>query len=158
MLENLIVNSFDRNYDEFMLSSFSELIKQMTPIDSKILKCLKEKESLPVCKISNYISEDSCKDLAINVFVNDEFPEYNLSVSSSIDNLGRLGLVRVDYDRTLTDNSAYDVFDNLKINKDFKKDYDGKPSPLGRGFCKVLTTYEVISQTSIGFYFIESCC
>lgn len=94
MFARLIAASLDKRKEGSVHHAFVEMIKQMSPLDAKILSTYKEQTFL-----LNFIygEIDSSKDETVisDIYLSDEFPEYNESVSLSIGNLSRLGLIDI---------------------------------------------------------------
>lgn len=128
--------------------AFVEIIKQLCSDECKMLKYLFSDPKMPMLKIRIKLDDDG--EVDITPYFSDicflskcerpqKFPEY-------LDNLHRLGLVEVFYDRYLVDDSYYGelrknpYFSNLiptNSDKTFEKKSMYVLSELGKKFCSV---------------------
>lgn len=129
--------------------AFVEIIKQLSSDECKMLKQLYEDNTLPMIKLRMRLNE-SQGEIDVKPYFSDicyvtecqypqKFPEY-------LDNLHRLGLVDVYYDRYLANGQCYE---NLKQHKGFENVMvDGNAtiiekksmyelSEMGKKFCKI---------------------
>lgn len=101
--------------------SFVEIIKQITPDECRMLKYLHSDSRMPIVKYRYKVDENG-GEADLTPYFSDicqradcelpqKFPEY-------LDNLHRLGLVEIFYDRFLTDEKYYD---ELRANPDLPK-------------------------------------
>lgn len=149
---NLISKSMDDRYAQTVHPSFAEIIKQMSPLDAKILKSIPQIDCFPLV---DYILKDSqstgYKTLVSNVYV-PPFPEVSLEqASASISSLNRLGIIKISTEVHLTDPSAYIPFRETEyfqaVSKQVKylgdtkaldtQNYLGDFTPLGNIFYKI---------------------
>lgn len=129
--------------------AFVDIIKQLSSDECKMIRYLYKNDKMPMIKIRIKVNgNDGENDLLpyfsdicyiTNCEYPQKFPEY-------LDNLHRLGLVEVYYDRYLTDNRHYD---NLKVHPKFirvrnddnvrviEKKSMYELSEFGKKFCKV---------------------
>ncbi len=129
--------------------AFVEIIKQLTSDECKMLKALYKNNILPMMKLRIKLDKEEGEgdvtpyfsDLCyvVGCHYPQKFPEY-------LDNLHRLGLVEVDYDRYLTNNQYYE---KLKEHKAFvnvvstetstiiEKKSIYKLSEMGKKFCSI---------------------
>lgn len=129
--------------------AFVEIIKQLSSDECKMLKRLHEDDIFPMIKLRRRV-DDNQGEIDVIPYFSDicyitecqypqKFPEY-------LDNLHRLGLVDVYYDRYLANEQFYE---NLKQNKDFPNIISGenfviiekksmyKLSEMGKKFCSI---------------------
>lgn len=127
--------------------AFVDIIKQLSPDEGKIIKYLYKDDKQPMMKLriilddgagendlSPYFSDIGYK---VNCYYPQKFPEY-------LDNLHRLGIVEVYYDRFLVDENYYD---ELKVHPYFphvdekinilEKKSMYELSAFGKKFCEV---------------------
>ncbi|WP_051910499.1 DUF4393 domain-containing protein [Carnobacterium pleistocenium] len=131
MFANLISSSLDQRKNETIHHSFVEIIKQMSPNDADIFALFSQQKALPF--VDYKITHDSFENKVINseLFFMELGNNYNMH-SISIINLERLGLIKINNDKWLIDETEYDKFSNnnfylnLKENNSFeaiRKDY-----------------------------------
>lgn len=129
--------------------AFVEIIKQLSSDECKMLKRLHEDNIFPMIKLRKNFNESE-GGIDVTPYFSDicyitecqypqKFPEY-------LDNLHRLGLVDVYYDRYLINEQFYE---NLKQNKDFPNVISGENSTIdekksmyelsemGKKFCSI---------------------
>lgn len=149
MFVSLISNSMNVDFSGFIHPSFSEMIKQMSPLDAKIIALFKNASipALPVCQyhlpIPGSISGATSPE---HIFM--EIPDGDIfSLSMSLVSLSRLGLINISYLKHLHDQTQYEKFlthpfykglsahwpvGNISIQKGV-----AEITPLGRSFVKV---------------------
>lgn len=115
---NLISKSMDDRYTQAVHPSFAEIIKQMSPLDAKILKSLDPRDSFPLV---DYILEDysnnSFNTLISNVYI-PSVPEISIKQAcSSISSLSRLGIIKIITNASLVDDSVYKPFKETEYYK-----------------------------------------
>lgn len=127
---------------------FIEIIKQLTTDECRMLKYLTVYKVVPMLKIRIKADEGGGEHDIHPYFSNicyiakcsypNKFPEY-------LDNLNRLGLVNVSYDRFLTNDKLYENlrldehFPVITMPKDKQVDYKGmfRLSEYGKKFCSI---------------------
>ena len=149
---NLISKSADSHYASNAHPSFAEIIKQMSPLDAKILKSFHPEQHFPLVDyvLKDY-SNNSFKTLISNVYI-PPFSGVDLEqVCTSISSLKRLGIIEIVTDIFLADASLYEPFketsdyqalsvyaasfrDSKKLET---KNYLGYLTPLGENFYEV---------------------
>lgn len=134
MFANLIASAMDSRMTSIAHPAFVEIIKQMSPLDAKVLiKMIENKWPIAGIKINTY------KDPTNRYSQNNVYSSFNVLtnfiplegisidnafvVSASIDNLCRLSLISVDPDLTFTDTNRYKVFESHPIINQFKEHY-----------------------------------
>lgn len=149
---NLISKSMDSDFKNNVHPSFAEIIKQMSPLDARILKSLRPSRSFPLV---DYIVEDKhVKDYEIklsNVYISD-FSEISIEqASNSISSLHRLGIIEIDTYSLLSEKTIYAPYKETsyyqKLLKDTRRrfafkqanirEYLGCFTPLGKNFFQV---------------------
>lgn len=119
MFENLITNSMDNRQSAKVHPSFTEIIKQMSPLDAQNLKLFEADAQLPIAQFiargdGNYIP------MTTNVFVsNPSCQDIDLQ-SVSISALCRIGLLEVKFDRHLNNETVYEPFLSLPLYKEME--------------------------------------
>lgn len=92
LFAKIVSASFDKSKNSILHRSYIEIIKQLSPLDAKVLKSLTEHFYLIGCttQIGNEV-----KLIFSNVLLNTVFTEIDLSTSISANNLCRLGIIEV---------------------------------------------------------------
>lgn len=109
MFSNLIASAFDAKKVSEVHPAFTEIIKQLSPLDARNLLILKDGENRPICDYQLKMDMTVYTTIAKNIFLeNEEESDLNLQ-SSSIVNLIRLGLLDLKMNAKLT-NSSYEKF------------------------------------------------
>ncbi len=149
MFVALISNSMNTDFSVYIHPSFSEIIKQMSTLDAKIIALFKDESlpGLPVCQYRMIIPGiNGAPSIPEHIFL--EIPEGAITPNSiSLASLSRLGLISISYMEYLHDDTLYEKFSTHPFYKDLKKNFPiGRISikkgiihltPLGRSFVKV---------------------
>ena len=119
MFAKLLASSMDNSKNNAVHNSFVEIIKQLSPLDAKNLELLNSNKMTAVAEIRSNISGNESYDIMIsNLFpYNDDVKDLNM-LSASLENIKRLGLITISYDKILTssDNiNPYSEIENLRI-------------------------------------------
>lgn len=123
MFAKLLASSMDSSKDDVIHNSFVEIIKQLSPEDAKNLLFLSASQFSPIvqikAKFSNKAGESILED---NYLLTDR--GHSPQTKISIDNLERLGLIKVSYANTLV---QYNIYQNyidtiLRIKNDQVKE------------------------------------
>ncbi len=109
---NLLAKSMNSDTKDSVLPSFVEIIKQMSPIDSMVFKTIMERDVNPIIDLLYAKIEDPkfpipsvSRNIAINISDIDIASIESISVS--IDNLTRLGLIFIPADKSYTNKRFY---------------------------------------------------
>ena len=152
MFVSLISNSMNSDYTEEVHPSFSEMIKQMSALDGKVLQKFKSgpSEGFPLCDYRKEIDETSYESLVENIFL--EMPDYDVySLARSITSLERFGLLSIPpFASLLPEKGEGDLYQKFKDAPLYHELQDAYPNaniviehrkvnltPLGRSFVKV---------------------
>lgn len=149
MFVNLISKSINADFSDFIHPSFSEIIKQMSSLDAKIIALFKDGSvpGLPVCQYQLPISGSiSSTTLLEHIFL--EIPHKDtFALSVSLESLSRLGLLTISYSEYLHDQTQYEKFLTHTSYKNLSTYWPAgkihikkgiiKLSSLGRSFVKV---------------------
>lgn len=114
MYLNLLATAMDNRISEVAHPAFTEIIKQLNSEEAQMFK--EFSESLPICLIKlTHTEKQSWNVLAMHL-LNDidletENPIVNPKVPALVDNLIRLGLIKVDYQIYLSDTGSYEWVD-----------------------------------------------
>lgn len=148
MFVNLISKSINADFSDFIHPSFSEIIKQMSSLDAKIIALFKDGSvpGLPVCQYQLPIPGRSSATFPEHIFL--EIPHRDIfSLSVSLESLSRLRLLTISYSEYLHDQTQYEKFLSHTFYKDLSTYWSVgkipikkgiiKLSPFGRAFVKV---------------------
>ena len=117
MFEKLIINSMDSRKISQVHPSFTEVIKQLSPLDAQNLKCFADTPKLPICEFRNVLNNSGYYLIKTNVFIeNPKCQDIDLQ-SVSMSSLSRLELITIDYVSYLVDEKNYDNFEKLPLYK-----------------------------------------
>lgn len=155
MFSSLIASSMNTDYNNLVHHSFVEIIKQLSPLDARILSELKE--------VSPFVSFRNENELGEGVFINEIFfwtenfpsPKEN---AISLLNLERQGLIKLKYQEFLTDKALYNCYNNSSYFKEVKRlieDELSDPNDLPR---TATIRENIISITDLGLAFRKVCC
>lgn len=110
MFEKLIVNSMDNRKISKVHPSFTEIIKQLSPLDAQNLTLFRNVNTLPLAEFQIKKEAGSFIIVHTNVFLSN--PDCtNIAIQGiSISSLERLGLLSIDYDTYLSDKTFYEKF------------------------------------------------
>ena len=119
MFAKLLASSMDKSKNDIAHNSFVEIIKQLSPLDAKNLEILYNKNLTAVAEIRNKsVNQNGFHVLISNIFpYNEDVKDFNV-LSASLENLKRLGLIKISYDKILTSSDGtnpYHEIENIKI-------------------------------------------
>lgn len=112
MFAKLIAASMDKRASGSVLPCFTEIIKQMIPLDAQNLQCFEENGNLYQMPIVEYISKTKVGYTVLSSYVflgnpqQQDIPQQAQSISA----LERLGLVNVSFETYYTNNNYYTPF------------------------------------------------
>lgn len=159
MFAKLIAKSFDNTQIPLIQPSFVEIIKQLTPLDAKILKSIYIEGNKSIIrghltKIHSDGQLETCKSTS-NLYLFDDCRDIN-HINISLDNLIRLNLISLTYDEQFKNKNMYKNLEkayNDKFNFYFLSEY---PNFKSYGY-EVSINYGRIVTTSFGFAFASIC-
>lgn len=94
MFAKLIAAEMDVTKSDQVHHAFVEIIKQMNPLDAKVLSDLDNPTSLLYCLFPAK-NDPNMSQVLSDIYLSDTFPEYDQGVSLAIGNLSRLGLLDI---------------------------------------------------------------
>ena len=95
---NLISSSLSNKYCAYVHPSFSEIIKQMTPLDARNMVIFSKKSFYPICNYRIYYKDNSFDDYYKNIFLSNTEETRLVNQAVSVSSLERLGLIEVCFD------------------------------------------------------------
>ncbi|WP_312249617.1 DUF4393 domain-containing protein [Streptococcus parasuis] len=131
MFASLLASSFDSSKNPQLHHSFVEIIKQMSPLDAQNLIKIATFRRFPVARYSIKFENNTTSLLKSLVFI----PVENLAESAdnsifdfdrhatSITNLERLGLIKIDFGFWLSSDSRYSLLENNPLAEAYKTSY-----------------------------------
>ncbi|MFC9777809.1 DUF4393 domain-containing protein [Paenibacillus chitinolyticus] len=157
MFAQLIASSMNKSENSLVHTSFIEIIKQLSPLDAKILKFLHDNEhSVPIASI-RYVPKNQIsgqKNIFDNFFPLPDMKTTNYrTYLSSVDNLIRLGLIKVRLAYAYDDKSKYQTIKEHEIYIELNNLFENDESSPGNAVLQE----GIWSFTQFGTSFL-SCC
>lgn len=134
MYLNLLVTATDSSTSENVHPSFAEIIKQISAAEAALLLRVLQSRVHPIVRLRRRAVEGSGGTDILNHLVDVRNKESRSatelpSLAVWVDNWVRLGLVKVDYARTLVDQSSYDwVHERREMERLHAEDERGRDS------------------------------
>lgn len=151
MFAHLVSASLDSSKNNKVHESFVELIKQLSPSDSRHLSQIFNSQINPLIDLNIESNEGGRIPLVSNLYVSDHIDlKDHTTISASLINLRRLGLVDIIPGTSYTMKSNYD---QLKNHPEVLKLMNTECSPND----KITITEGVVSLTTLGLHFCEIC-
>lgn len=146
---NLLAKSMNVDTKNLVHPSFVEIIKQMSPIDAIVFKGIFESAITPVIDLFIKLPEggEDCHKYNISWM---QFTSYD-TILVSIDNLIRLGLIEIPYDRSYTNDENYEHVRKTTDYIGIKKELEA----LNRG--TVSENKKFIKKTALANSFYSIC-
>ncbi|BCD01250.1 hypothetical protein BC30048_4152 [Bacillus cereus] len=120
MFANLIASSMDSRRISQVHPSFTEVIKQLSPLDAANIELFKEGNDYPICDYrASYEGAKGFSTLATNVFLENPDVQDLALQATSISNLIRLGLIESPNSAYMIRSDAYEKFEKTKAYKEF---------------------------------------
>ena len=158
MFARLIAASLDKRKEDTVHHAFVDIIKQMAPLDAKVLSVFDNPTSLLYCLIPTKDNPD-VSNVISDIYISDNFPEYDNSVSLAVGNLARLGLIDIPT-RNMSgvkingnDTEAIERFKNTHFFESVEHDIHVSVSPDAT--CQI-TSYQAY-LTALAFSFRAVC-
>lgn len=154
MFAKLVASSMDSSKTTKVRTSFTHIIQQLDKIDALNLLSFQDKTRKPIARAeTGYNSYRFTNDNRYQYifFSSYEIEPLSDAMSSSIDNLQRLGLVEVTFDRWYEDESRYNNYHDSSYIFSYTSD---SPSH-GNGYLPA--EHGLIYLTTLGIQFIDVC-
>lgn len=156
MFEKLIVSSMDSRKATKVHPSFTEIIKQMSPLDAQNIKLFKLKPALPIVEYQVKLTE-GYSTIVTNVFLeNPECQDIDLQ-SVSVASLERVGLVTIDYDCFFVKDSFYSKYETHYCFTSLCQDIEQIKSNSNSTVKEAKIQKGQIALTPLGEAFINVC-
>lgn len=160
MFASLLASSFDSSKNSILHHAFVEIIKQLTPLDAKNLKLIAPTQDFQIAQYTKVREDGGMNILKSLIFLPDltsiknSINEISLEIdrnASSLTNLERLGLIKINFTQWIADDNLYEALENNPIANDYKtlieensntdkftvKKGIAEITPLGRDFYKI---------------------
>ena len=152
---NLLVSSMNKDTKPYVHPSFVDIIKQLSPMDAKVIEIMRqEKTVLPVVTVKLISKKTQAFKVILGDYSIDLLPLFKdpIILSASLQNLDRLSIIQIRYDRQISPDERYNCFYEDNIYKEivtlFAEENDSEITLL-KG---------VIELTEFGRSFCEICC
>lgn len=147
LFTNLISSSMNSDLQKDVHPSFAEIIKQMSPLDARVIKLFKGSGHIgfPLCDICLTHPNGNFNVLANRIFLEGFIKDIS-ACSQSISSLERLGLIYIPADTHFADDNYYRKYNSLI--EAYKRNYPDQKITLHKG--KVVLT-------PLGFAFVRTC-
>jgi len=151
MYANLLAKAMNIDTKEQVHPAFTEIIKQMSPIDANILK--KFIATAPNIPLIDIVDKDMKEGHYLPIISNltNIFDYDNITISVTIGNLLRLGLIEIPSGKFIPVDLAYETITSNSMFLNFKKEHK---SPEGY---KIDIHKKLITITELGYKFSEIC-
>lgn len=160
MFSKLIAKSCDNRFNTKIHPFFVDAIKQMSPLDAKILSLFKTNDTYPLAnyryKMHNSNGYNHLVKYVFYIDGNYTDPRNN---SSSLINLQRLGFITISFDQFMFENDAYDIYYNdpfYKQEKRIIKEKFKNPSEICE-YDDLIIRRGVLIITPLGQDFLDIC-
>jgi len=132
MFAKLISSAMDCETAPSVHPAFTEIIKQMSPLDAQNLSFFTGHLWLPVADYQLNFDGGVSKTLYRNIFLSNPNVSDCIVQAQSISSLIRLGLIDVSYENSLDSDSLYEGFEKTVLYCHLSKEFlDGKRGTLG---------------------------
>ncbi len=156
MYANLLASSMNKDKKWSVHPGYVDIIKQLTPDEAKLLKVLPKKTNvyLPVVDLKIKLGDHTKGERIIKqnyTNIGDSICESPESIGLYLDDLIRLKIIDIPYDRYLVDKTNYDKLKNSNYIKKLMQSHRLTPEQ------KFDFNEKILSVTEFGLGFI-SCC
>ncbi|MCD7863586.1 MAG: DUF4393 domain-containing protein [Lachnospiraceae bacterium] len=149
MFSTLIANSMNADYNQKIHPSFAEIIKQMSPLDAKVLRMFKHTNAagLPLCNFRLVADNGGYYELSEKILLNTTL-DNAIPYSQALSSLERLGLLSISSDVYLNNDAYYEKFKEHPLYAIYQKQFPSKRIDINKG---------KVAPTLLGRSFIEVC-
>lgn len=145
---NLLAKAMNTDTKDQVHPAFTEIIKQLSPIDAILLKKFLSNTTPLIDVIERKFRNSDYRFLITNL--TNIFDYNNNIISVSIDNLIRLGLIKILSNQVLSENSIYETILSGSPFIEFKETYNSS-----EGYIDILK--KVLIVTDLGYQFSKIC-
>jgi len=167
---NLLAKSMDVTTKDFVHPAFTEIIKQLSPLDAQIISeyiikygsapigCLRFEKQLKTPSLGLYKGATGFM-LAEHIIYCENISSKADFISASLQNLHRLGIVEINYTKKLNDKSLYDKIRNCEFVRGLTEYANSTLLSVEDYSDYTIAFIEgCIDVTPLGKSFIETCC
>lgn len=160
MFSKLIAKSCDNRFNTKIHPFFVDAIKQMSPLDAKILSLFKEESIIPVASYRYKLANNNGYNdfIPYVYYFNKDYFDPRIN-SSAIINLQRLGFITIDFTRHILEHEAYDLYYNDPFyikQKSLTKRRFNDPTQICE-YDDVIIKKGVMQLTPLGLDFLNIC-
>lgn len=160
MFSKLIAKSCDNRFNTKTHPFFVDAIKQMSPLDAKILSLFKAESIIPVASYRYKLANNNGYNdfIPYVYYFNKDYFDPRIN-SSAIINLQRLGFITIDFTRHILEHVAYDLYYNdpfyIKQKSLIKRRFND-PTQICE-YNDVIIKKGVMQLTPLGLDFLNIC-
>ncbi|MCG3096955.1 MULTISPECIES: DUF4393 domain-containing protein [Lactococcus] len=115
MFSKLLASSMNEEKDLVLHNSFVEIIKQLSSVDAENLDIMNKSNTAPVAEIRvSNIAHSGYQTIHNNFFPTNSKTSDTQVVSASLDNLKRLGLISISYDKSIIPKDGVDPYYDIE--------------------------------------------
>lgn len=157
MFVKLLVAASDSNTSSSAHPSFAEVIKQLSPSEARLLKTFGNSVRLPVVRLLLVVNGGGTSPASPSLTEGYEFSQSLEQHAVNLDNLERVGIIRLDFGSSFTNlerySKAMEVF--TRIQGPVPIYNAGESIPVGEQ--KLTCQQGIIEVTNFGASFIKTC-
>lgn len=140
MFASLLASAMNSDKKDDVHPSFVEIIKNLSPLDAKIINFLnlKNNDKIPIVNYqfskiqrTSFLQLEAGKqvtDILNHVILIDDIETNVLKTSTSIHNLERLGLISINYTSSISDSHLYDKFEKTDLYNEYRSSKSLNPN------------------------------
>ena len=153
MFAKLIASSMDKEKISKVHPSFTEIIKQLSPLDAQNLTFFHPKTLLPIAEYKLHLSDNKYLTLQKDAFTTNTSQTDIPMQAYSLSSLSRLGLIEKRYDIVLFPKTIYNKFFQIDFYHNLVKNFCNTPEKKEQ----IQIIKGVVSLTSLGENFKAIC-
>lgn len=131
LFASLLASSMNSDKKDDVHPSFVEIIKNMSPLDARIIKYITKnnKDNIPIVNYrfskpgfyenSKFLRNKKVIDIIDHIISIDDIETNPVNISASNHNLERLGLIDINYNFSISDSNYYKQFENNEIYNEY---------------------------------------
>jgi abortive infection alpha-like protein len=150
---NLLSKAMNIDTKESVHPCFVDIIKQMSPLDAKVIQSIMSREVAPIIHINIKVNKSGGNIPLVNNISWMNFAPYKM-ISVSINNLYRLGLIDLPSEISYSTKSNYDC---IKNNPQFLSLVETNKLQIDNEKHSIELKEAVINQTDLGILFNQIC-
>lgn len=151
MFVNLIGNTMDKKYEKNTHPSFPEILKQMSPLDARVISEFKNSPNKPIVNYSIELANGDTQPHMQYVYLGNTGNSL-VEFASSISSLQRLGLLSIRFDEWYSNDTIYNAFKKTSafsaLEQYIRASMSNAKPHIEKGLCKI---------TPLGKDFLKVC-